>query len=124
MSGASFVRLILLTTVIVGCSEENDNLLPRCERVRSMKVTDSRGTVLWSIRALDLHEICGIEYGKTPTRFVQITPPRGRARPFVLKERLNVERVTADGWVRTDCSASTTRTLVCAAYIGGPNPPK
>jgi hypothetical protein len=52
--------------------------------------------------------------------FVQMTPAIGLPRAFVLNERLTVERINVDGWVRTDCSAVTERTVICAGYIAGP----
>lgn len=108
-----------LLIVMSGCSKGSDNLLPRCETVRSLQVRDSGEHVLWRIETAEPREICEITYGQTPTHFVQMTPARGSPRTFVMNERLTVERITADGWVRTDCSAVTKRTIICAGYIAG-----
>jgi len=114
------VGWVMLAAILSGCSNGGDNLLPRCETVRSLQVIDSGGRVLWKIEAAKPREICEITYGQTPTDFVQMTPAVGLPRAFVLDERLTVERITAEGWVRTDCSAATKRTMICAGYIAGP----
>jgi hypothetical protein len=117
---AKTVMSVVLTIAIGGCSHESENLLPRCERLRSLQVIDAGGRVLWKIEAVKPREICDIAYGQTPSQFAQLTPSAGSPRAFVLHEGLTVERVTIDGWVRTDCSAVTRRTMICAGYIAGP----
>lgn len=117
--------ICVVTIATGGCSGGSENLLPRCETVRSLQVTDSGGHVLWRIEAVAPRDVCEIRYGQTPTAFAQITPSVGSPRAFVLNERLTVERVTTDAWVRTDCYAVKQRTMFCAGSIAGPlTPPR
>ena len=118
------IVICVVTIVIGGCSNDSENLLSRCEIVRSLQVTDSGGHVLWRIETGKPRDICEIRYGQTPTKFAQITPAGGLPRAFASNERLTVELITLDAWVRSDCSAVTNRTMICAGYIGGPLPPK
>lgn len=91
--------VIFVATIVIGsCANDSENLLSRCETVRSLQVTDSGGHVLWRIEAVKPREICEIKYSQTPQEFRQVTPAVGLPRAFVLKERLTVERVTADSW--------------------------
>ena|ERR1700686_14037 len=112
----------VVAIAVWSCSNDSENLLPRCETVRSLQVTDSGGRVLWRIEAVKPRDICEIRYGQTPAQFAQITPSVGLPRGFASNERLTVECIMVDGWVRSDCSAVTKQTMTCAGYIAGPLP--
>jgi len=122
MAGPS-VRAVLLIALSLGaCAGDKDNLLDHCEYLRSLTVTDAHGLELWRVEAIEPTKACKITYAQTPAHFKQTVPYSRPPRNFAPDERVKIELIMADGWIREDCNALTPTTLICAGYIAGPLP--
>lgn len=103
-----------------GCDEDNLLTMSAPANVSEFRVFDSKGSVLWEVRASPPVPLSAIRYAVSPSGSLQTVPAEGKPRPLVSGEQILTETLTDSRYMVHRGHATGPAGFCGGAYQSGP----